>query len=140
MCAHTIGTGTRDRRISIRGQIVAKKFCAAGSRPSQQGVVTILDTKPNASSFPATVLLQCNFTDEDKKHEIVVTLLGVLPSVDNRPTVARDLYGTWRVVCYVTVRKKGRPQKHVDGQVKKNVDGVLCAWCLIVGGWADVFD
>ena len=29
---------TRDRRISIRGQIEAKKFCAAGSRPSRQGL------------------------------------------------------------------------------------------------------
>ena len=95
---------TRDRRISIRGQIVAKKLCAAGSRPSQQGVVTILATKQNASSFPAIVLLLCNFTDEDKKPEIVVTLFGVLQGVDNRPTGARDLYGTWCVVCYVTVR------------------------------------
>ena len=66
--------------------------------------MTILATKPNASSFPATVLLLCNFTDEDKKPEIVVTLFGVLQGVDNRPTVARDLYGTWCVVCYVTVR------------------------------------
>ena len=72
--------------------------------PSRQGVVTILATKPNASSFPAIVLLPCNFTDEDKKLEIVVTPLGVLQGVDNRPTVARDLYGTWCVVCYVTVR------------------------------------
>ena len=98
-----ISNHTRDRRISIRGHIKAKKFCAAGSRPSRQGVVTILATKPNASSFPAIVLL-CNFTDEDKKPEIVVTLFGVLQGVDNRPTVARDLYCTWCVVCYVTVR------------------------------------
>ena len=86
---------TRDRRISIRGQIEAKKILR---------VVTILATKPNASSFPAIVLLLCNFTDEDKKPEIVVTLFGVLQGVDNRPTVARDVYGTWCVVCYVTVR------------------------------------
>ena len=98
-----VSSKTRDRRISIRGQIVAKKFCAAGSRPSRQGVVTILATKPNASSFPAIVLFLCNFTDEDKKPEIV-TLFGVLQGVDNRPTVARDLYGTWCVECYVTVR------------------------------------
>jgi len=80
-----------------RGQ----KICAAGSRPSRQGVVTILATKPNASSFPAIVLLLCKFTDEDKKSEIVVTLFGVLQGVDNRPTVARDLRDH---VCYVTVR------------------------------------
>ena len=85
---------TRDRRISIRGQIEAKKFCAAGSRPSRQGVVRISATKTNASSFPAIVLLLCKFTDEDKKSEIVVTLFGVQQGVDNRPTVARDLYGT----------------------------------------------
>ena len=77
---------TKDRRISIRGQIEAKKFCAAGSTPSRQGVVTILATKPNASSFPVIVLLLCNFTDEDKKPEIVLTLFGVLQGVDNRPT------------------------------------------------------
>ena len=69
---------TIDRRISMRGQIEAKKFCAAGSRPSRQGVDTILATKPNASSFPAIVLLLCNFTDEDKKPEIVVTLFGAV--------------------------------------------------------------
>ena len=64
-------------------------------------VVTIIATKPNASSFPAIVLLLCKFTDEDKKSEIVVTLFGVLQGVDNRPTVSRDLSDH---VCYVTVR------------------------------------
>ena len=67
----------------IKGQIEAKKFCDAGSRPSRQGVVTILATKPNANSFPAIVLLLCNFTDEVKKPEIVVTLFGVLQGVNN---------------------------------------------------------
>jgi len=75
---HTyICSSTRDRRISIRGQIVAKKVCAAGRYGKVVDKVTILATKPNASSFPEIVLLPCNFTDEDKKPEIVVTL-GVL--------------------------------------------------------------
>ena len=62
----------------------------SGSRPSRQAVVMILATKPKASSFLETVILLCNFTDEDKKPEIVITPLGVLQGVDNIPRVSRD--------------------------------------------------
>ena len=43
------------------------KVCNKDKRSKKFDKSRILATKPNASSFPETVLLPCNFTDEDKK-------------------------------------------------------------------------